>query len=362
MMKYLSRASTLALLLVLGPLAARAEEAPPLAPPLPAPLGAPQAAGTEEIGAWKLDTFKLPGKDETICVTTRTFDNGDRLGFILGEKGRGIIYGQKGLKAPDGSQMDFGFSVDGRPPLGLHGRAYDPTSIMSTPLPSPEGEKLLAVFARGSKAVIGSNSLKMRSGELDLTGAGAAIKALDACGTANNIQVVKIDLPPAGTPAPAGTGAAVAGNTFDDDGKAAPAPAAPTPAAPAPAPAAEAEPTPVEVAIREAIAAEAKKRSAGVGYAVALPKDVTGDGKEDVVLVFVLLEGKEKKGYVTVLKTVGVNSFTRLNTVALGGIPTNDPVIFTPTGIVVTLEGGSAKKPNEVDVLITADKLTVKKK
>lgn len=359
-MKNLSRASTLALLLVLGPLAARADETPPLAPPLPAPLGAPQTAASEEIGDWKLDTFKLPGKDETICVVTRTFDNGDRLGFILGEKGRGIIYGQKGLKAPDGSQMDFGFSVDGRPPLGLHGRSFDPTSIMSTPLPSPEGEKLLAVFARGSKAVIGSNSLKMRSGELDLTGAGDAIKALDTCGTTNNIQVVKIDLPPAGTATAAtGSGAAVAGTTFDDDGKAAPAPATtPTPAAEAPA----AEPTPVEVAIREAIAAEAKKRSAGVGYAVALPKDVTGDGKEDVVLVFVLLEGKEKKGYVTVLKTVGVNNFTRLNTVALGGIPTNDPVIFTPTGIVVTLEGGSAKKPNEVDVLITGDKLTVKKK
>lgn len=359
-MKNLSRASTLALLLVLGPLAARADETPALAPPLPAPLGAPQTAASEEIGDWKLDTFKLPGKDETICVVTRTFDNGDRLGFILGEKGRGIIYGQKGLKAPDGSQMDFGFSVDGRPPLGLHGRSFDPTSIMSTPLPSPEGEKLLAVFARGSKAVIGSNSLKMRSGELDLAGAGAAIKALDACGTANSIQVVKIDLPPAGTAAPAtGSGAAVAGTTFDDDGKAAPAPST-TPPQAAEAPAAE--PTPVEVAIREAIAAEAKKRSAGVGYAVALPKDVTGDGKEDVVLVFVLLEGKEKKGYVTVLKTVGVNSFTRLNSVALGGIPTNDPVIFTPTGIVVTLEGGSAKKPNEVDVLITADKLTVKKK
>ncbi|RJF87349.1 hypothetical protein D3874_10190 [Oleomonas cavernae] len=92
-----------------------------------------------------------------------------------------------------------------------------------------------------------------------------------------------------------------------------------------------------------------------------MPKDVTGDKLDDIVLLFVLLEGKERRGYVTVLKTTGPNKFTQLNTLALGGVPTNDPPVFTNTGMVISLVSGDPTKTKEVEVLITAKALKLKK-
>ncbi|MFA5123525.1 hypothetical protein [Zavarzinia sp.] len=359
-----------------------APEVPAVAPPLPPPLATPEQAETKTLGDWSLEVYKLPSQQETLCVISRSYPSGDKLGFLVGNKGRGLLYGRPDMKVPEGATMDFGFSVDGRPPLGLRGGAYDPNTIMSAPLPSPEGEKLLAAFTRGKQAVIGSNDLKVRSEPLDLGGAGAAVAALDACAKDNAIKVAEIPagaVPAVPTPPPA-PGATVPGGTFTDQGFAgsggmalpAPsaAPAAPAPEAPA-APAAEAPATPpaaapeplpepptaAQSAIRDAIASEAKKRNAGVGYAVAMPKDVTGDKKDDIVLLFVLLEGKDRHGYATVLKTVGADKFQRTNTVALGGVPTNDPPLFEASSMIVTLEGAK-----EVEVVFSAKGLTVKKR
>ena len=328
--------------------------APPLPPPaLPTPLGVPQGDTATPVGDWRLESFRLPGREDSICVVTREYPSGERLGFIVGELGRGLIYGRPNLQVREGTTMDFGFSVDQRPPLGLEGQAYDPNSIMSAPVPSPQGEKLLAIFAKGAQAYIGSNDLNLRSSALDLTGAAKAIEALDRCVAEKNIQVVTVDIPPA-APEPS-AGAPVTGSTFDDGhGTGAPPP-------PPLAPAAPAETSPAQEAIRDAISAEAKKRKAGVGYALALPKDVTGDGMEDIVLIFTLLEGETRQGYATVLKTVGPNQFQTLNTIELGGVPTDDPAIFTDWGMVVALRGETPDKPVEVDVLITPDELILKK-
>lgn len=322
--------------------------------PLPAPLAAPQQAETFALGDWSLDVFRLPGTNEALCVATRTYPNGDRFGLILGEKGRGLLYGRPGLQVKEGTSMDFGFSVDERPPLRLPGTAYDPTSIMSAPLPSPEGEKLYEIFAKGGKVIIGSNQLKLRSEAMDLAGSDQVIKALDHCAEANAIKVVHRETA-AATPGQPSTGASVAGSTFDS------APTSPTPT-PTPAPAAAEPPTATSAAIQAAISAEAKKRKAGVGYAVALPKDVTGDKKDDIVLIFVLLEGETRKGYATVLKATGKDKYTALNTVPLGGVPTNDPPIFTTTGMSVGLEAGPDGKARDVEIVITAKSLTVQKK
>lgn len=348
----------LACLVAGGP--AFAQDAP-LPAPLPAPLAAPQQAETFALGDWSLDVFRLPGTNEALCVATRTYPNGDRFGLILGEKGRGLIYGRPGLQVKEGTSMDFGFSVDERPPLRLPGTAYDPSAIMSAPLPSPEGEKLYEIFAKGGKVIIGSNQLKVRSEAMDLTGSDQVIKALDRCAETNAIKVVHRETAAAATPGKPSTGASVAGSTFDAAPGATTAPA-PAPA-PTPAPAAVPEPpTATSAAIQDAISAEAKKRKAGVGYAVAVPKDVTGDKKDDIVLIFVLLEGEIRKGYATVLKATGKDKYTALNTVPLGGVPTNDPPIFTKTGMLVGLEAGQDGKARDVEIVITAKSLTVQKK
>lgn len=350
----------LACLVAGGP--AFAQDAP-LPAPLPAPLAAPQQAETFALGDWSLDVFRLPGTNEALCVATRTYPNGDRFGLILGEKGRGLLYGRPGLQVKEGTSMDFGFSVDERPPLRLPGTAYDPTSIMSAPLPSPEGEKLYEIFARGGKVIIGSNQLKLRSEAMDLAGSDQVVKALDRCAETNAIKVVHRETAAATTPGKPATGASVAGSTFDTAPGATTAPApAPAPA-PTPAPAAVPEPpTATSAAIQAAISAEAKKRKAGVGYAVAVPKDVTGDKKDDIVLIFVLLEGEIRKGYATVLKATGKDKYAALNTVPLGGVPTNDPPIFTTTGMSVGLEAGPDGKARDVEIVITAKSLTVQKK
>lgn len=326
------------------------DSAPPLA--LPTPLATPQAGENAEIGDWTLETFHLPGQATALCVVTRDYPSGDRVGFIVGPQGRGLIYGRDDLDVADGTSMDFGFSVDERPAIALDGRAYDPHSISSTPLPSPQGEKLLSIFARGSHFYIRSDALKLRSRDLALDGADAAVKALNACAADNDIKVAVYDPPKPDADAPPSTGAAVPGSTFADGGGAPPPPplAAPVPA----------EPTAAQAAIQAAIAAEAKKRNAGVGYALALPKDVTGDGQADIVLIFTLLEGTERRGYAAALKTVGADEFEALNTVALGGVPMDDPAIFTDDGMIVLMRGEEADKPREVAIEITPDRLTIK--
>ncbi|MCF4164334.1 hypothetical protein L2U69_01570 [Zavarzinia compransoris] len=326
--------------------------APPL--PLPTPLATPEAGENAEIGDWKLETFHLPGQPTALCVVTRDYPSGDRIGFIVGPQGRGLIYGRDDLDVADGTSMDFGFSVDERPAIALDGRAYDPHSISSTPLPSPQGDKLLSIFARGSHFYIRSDALDLRSRDLPLGGAAAAVKALDACAEENDIEVAVYEPPAPDAPPPPSAGAPVPGSTFSDGG-AGLGPPPPPPSAPAPA-----EPTAAQAAIQQAIAAQAKKRKAGVGYALALPKDVTGDGLTDIVLIFTLLEGDERKGYATALKTIGTDEFEALNTVALDGVPMDDPAIFTDDGMIVLLRGEEADKPREVAIEITPERLTIK--
>lgn len=331
---------------------------------LPAPLAVPQQAESTNVDDWTVDVFRLPGTNEALCVATKSFPSGDRFGFIIGDKGRGLLYGRPGLKVKEGTTMDFGFSVDERPPLRLPGGAYDPETIMSAPLPSPEGEKLYEIFTRGGKAVIGSNDLKFRSEALDLKGSGQVIKAIDHCAEVNGIHVVTREDTPA--PAKPAAGAPVAGSTFDAGPDSAPPPPPSAVAPPAPAestPAAEAAaPAATQKAVQDLIAAEAKKRNAGVGYATVMPKDVTGDKLEDIVVLFVLVEKDLPKGYVGVLKATGKDGFIALNTVPLGGVPSQDPPIFTQNGMDVTLKPGADGKARDVIIVITAKSLTVQKK
>lgn len=380
----LARGLTLAgLLATTAAMPALADVAPPLPPP---PLAPPTLSDSETVdGDWALEVYKLPGQGGALCVISRNFPDGDRLGFVIGHRGRGLLYGAPALQVKDGTNLDFGFSVDDRPPLGIPGQPYDPNTIMTVAMPSPEGKKLFEVFARGKAATIGSNALKFRSAPLSLAGVTSALKALDGCASENNIQEVVVATPAPGGPAAPPPGAAVSGSTFDsgsggsdrtlDDiavpgqsGAAVPPPAPgaqaavtplPAPAAPAPAPAAPQ--SAADKAIQDAVSAEAKKRKAGVGYAVAMPKEVTGDSLDDIVLLFVLLEGKERKGYATVIKSTGPDKFTRLNTIALGGVPTNDPPVFTTTGMIVSLATDDPAKTREVEVLINAKELKLKK-
>jgi hypothetical protein len=388
---HFAKGLTLAGMLAVGGIsAAHAQDEAPVPPSLPPPLlSPPSLAESETFGDWALEVYKLPGREEALCVISRTYPEGNRLGFILGARGRSLLYGAPTLNLKEGLSLDFGFSVDGRPALGVPGQPYDPNTMMSTFLPATEGQALFEVFRKGKEAVIGSQALKFHTEPLPLEGAADAMTALDACAKDNNIQEIATApaLPAPATPAtPAAPapGASVSGSTFDGGGGsngadrgltdlALPGQAAAEPpvpgeqaaVAPPPAPAApEAAPAPpsaADKAIKDAISAEAKKRKAGVGYAVAMPKEVTGDKLDDIVLLFVLLEGKERKGYVTVLKTTGPDKFTPLNTLALGGVPTNDPPVFTNTGMVISLVSSDPAKPREVEVLITAKALKLKK-
>lgn len=178
-----------------APLPARAETLSPASPAAAAPAAAlppppqavsPERSEPESVGNWTLEHFKLGGQGNALCVVTRSVGE-DHFGFIVGRAGFGLLYGADALDLPEGTQAELAFSVDGGPAIPLGAAAYDQHTLASEPLPPPNGDKLLAIFAHGRDAEFSASGLNAASAKLSLSGASAAIDKLRLCATRNDI-------------------------------------------------------------------------------------------------------------------------------------------------------------------------------